>query len=93
MTTKRRIEKTVEMHEYYIIRSASGSLPALCVACSKGDAIMVAPEQAAAVAHVPVSMIHRWVEDGLVHYKKEPNGSVIVCLKSLPSTGGQVGED
>jgi len=46
---------------------------------------MVTPEQAAAVTHVPERMIYRWVESGLVHYREEPNGSISVCVKSLPS--------
>jgi hypothetical protein len=88
----RRTEKTVEIHEFYVVRTASGSLPALCPECSTADSIMVAPEQVAAVTHVPVRMIYRWVETGLIHYKEEPNGSLIVCLKSLPSSSIQVGE-
>ncbi|MFY9555407.1 MAG: hypothetical protein WAV47_11915 [Blastocatellia bacterium] len=83
MAKTRKTEKAVEIHEFYIIRSASGSLPALCVECSTCDAIMVAPEQAAAVAHVPVQMIYRWVETEAVHYKRGLNGSLMVCLKSL----------
>lgn len=87
----RRTEKTVEIHEFYVIRTASGSLPALCGACAAGDAIMVAPEQAAAVAHVPPRMIYRWVEAGAVHYQEGADGSLTVCLKSLPAASGQVG--
>ena len=90
MAKTRKTEKAVEIHEFYVIRSRSGSLPALCVECSTGDAIMIPPEQAAAVAHVPVRMIYRWVETGVIHYKEEPNGSLIVCVKSLPATGNQV---
>ena len=90
MSNTRRTEKTVEIHEFYVIRTASGSLPALCVECSTGDAIMIPPEHAAAVAHVPVRMIYRWVETGVIHYKEAPNGSLIVCVKSLPATGNQV---
>ena len=86
----RRAEKMVEIHEFYVIRSASGSLAALCVDCSTGDAIMVAPEQAAVMAQVPVRMIYRWVETGRIHYKEGSNGSIIVCVKSLPTTGNQV---
>jgi hypothetical protein len=89
----RRTEKTVEIHEFYVVRSASGSLPAVCLECSTGDSFMIAPEQAAPVAHVPVRMIYRWVESGLIHYKEEPNGSLIVCLKSLSATGSQIEED
>jgi len=89
----RRTEKTVEIHEFYIIRPASGSLPTLCGACAEGDAIMVAPEQAAAVAQVTVRMIYRWVETGAIHYQEAGDGSLAVCVKSLLTTASQVGED
>lgn len=92
MGTRRRTEKTVEIHELYIIRSASGSLPALCVECSTADSIMIAPEQAAVVAQVPPRIIYRWVEAGVIHYKEEPNGSLTVCVRSLPATGNQARE-
>jgi len=29
----------------------------------------------------------------VIHYKEGANGSLIVCLKSLPTTGDQVTED
>jgi len=81
---KRRSEKTVEIHEFYFMRSANGSLPTLCVECSTGEGIMVTPEQAAVVARVPVRTIYRWVESGLIHYQEAAHNSLIVCLKSLP---------
>lgn len=93
MAKTRRTEKTVEIHEFYVVRTASGSLPALCPECSTADSIMVAPEQAAALAHVSVRVLYRWVETGLIHYKEGRDGSVIVCLKSLPATSNQIGED
>lgn len=92
MAKTRKTEKTVEIHEFYIVRSASGSLPALCGECAAGDAIMIAPEQAAAVAHVPARTIYRWVEAGMVHYQAQSDGSLTVCLKSLPASGRQIGE-
>jgi len=79
----RRTEKTVEIHEFYAIRTASGSLPALCADCPTGDAIMLAPEQATVLAHIPTRMIYRLVETGAIHYRDTPNGSVIVCVRSL----------
>jgi len=88
-----RTEKAVELHEFYIVRSRSGSFPALCLECSTGDAIMVAPEQAAVLAQVPVRLIYRWVETEVIHFKEGPNGSLTVCLKSLPTMGNQVRED
>jgi hypothetical protein len=88
----RKSEKTFEMHEFYVIRTGSGSLPALCAECATGDAIIVAPEQAAAVAHVAVRTIYRWVELGVVHYKEGPEGSLAVCLKSLAAAAHQLGQ-
>jgi len=85
----RKTEKSVEIHEFYVIRT-SGSLPALCRECGTGDAIMVAAEQAAVVARVPVRMIYRWVETAVIHFKEAPDGSIMVCLKSLPATTNQV---
>lgn len=87
MAKKRRTEKTVEIHEVYVIRQTSGSLPALCGECPAGDSVMVAPEQAAVITAVPVRTIYRRVETRMIHYKEAPDGSLIVCLKSL-SDGG-----
>ena len=89
MAKTRKTEKSVEIHEFYVIRT-SGSLPALCGECGTGDAIMVAAEQAAAVASVPVRLIYRWVETAVIHYKEAPDGSIMVCLKSLPVRVNQV---
>ena len=83
MKKTRRTEKTVEIHEIYAIRTASGSLPALCAECPQGDAIMLAPDHAAVLTHVPIRMIYRLVETGSIHYREEPNGSVVVCVRSL----------
>src|SRR5215216_3866643 len=84
---RRRTEKTVEIHEVYVFRQTSGPLPALCVECPTGDALMVAPEHAAVIAAVPVRTIYRWVETKMIHYKEAPDGSLTVCVKSLPICG------
>ena len=89
MSKTRRIKKTVEIHEFYAIRTASGSLPALCPDCPTGDAIMLAPEQASVLAHVPTRMIYRWFETGVIHYREAPDGSLLVCLKSLAAAATQ----
>lgn len=83
MAKTRKTERAVEIHEFYVIRSSSGSLPALCGQCSSGDAFMVAPEQAAAITHVPLRIIYRLIETGTVHYREGPGGALVVCLKSL----------
>ena len=90
MKKTRRTEKTVEIHEVYAIRTASGSLPALCAECSTGDAIMLAPDHAALLSHVPTRMIYRLVETGSIHYREEPHGSLVVCVRSLVESRNQV---
>ena len=86
----RRTEKTVEIHEIYAIRTASGSLPALCAECSTGDAIMLAPDHAAVLSHVPTRMIYRLVETGSIHYRETPNGSLVVCVRTLVAARNQI---
>ena len=87
MKKTRRTERTVEIHEFYAIRTASGSLPALCADCSTGDAIMLPPDHAALLSHVPTRTIYRLVEAGSIHYREMPNGSLIVCVRSLVAAG------
>lgn len=89
MGKTRKTEKAVEIHEFYVVRTTSGALPALCEECSRGDAYMFAPEQAAAVTQVALRDIYRAVETGSVHYKERTDGSLVVCLKSLAVTRNQ----
>ena len=93
VTKNRKTEKAVEIHEFYVVRTASGSLPAICEECSEGGAFMVAPEQAALVTHIPLRAIYRWIESALVHFRETPNGSLIVCLRSLTDTRNQITDD
>ena len=85
MAKSKRTEKTFEIHEFYVIRTASGSLPALCAECSTSDSIMLSPEQAASIRGVPVRTIYRWVESKLIHYRETPERSLTVCMRSLAS--------
>ena len=83
MAKNRRTEKMVEIHEVFVIRQTSGSLPALCAECPAGDSIMVAPEQASVITAIPARTIYRRVETRMIHYREAPDGSLIVCVKSL----------
>ena len=93
VTKDRKTEKQVEIHEFYVVRTTSGSLPALCAECSAGDAFMVSPEQASTVTQVPPRTIYRWIESASVHFRETPNGSVLVCLRSLTAVRNQMAED
>lgn len=81
----RRKEERIEIHERLIVRTASGSPPALCDHCSVRDAIMLSPEQASAVTGIPERQIYQWVETAAIHYKEASNGKLTVCLKTLIS--------
>lgn len=83
MARTHRSEKLLEIHALYVIKAATGSVSERCVECATGDASMVVPQRAAAVVHVPVWVIYRWVELGTVHYKEGADGSLTICLKSL----------
>jgi len=93
VTKNRQTEKAVEIHEFYVVRTTSGALPALCDECSVGGAFLVTPEQAALVTHIPLRAIYRSIESALVHFREMPNGSVIVCLRSLTTTRHQIIDD
>jgi hypothetical protein len=84
---KRRKEETIEIHERLIVRTASGSLPALCDACSAGDAILLSPERASALTSISTRLIYRWVEAGTIHYREAANGKLTVCVKTLLVAG------
>ena len=80
----------VEIHEYYVIKSVSGSLPALCTECETNDAVMISPEQAAILKQVPVRAIYRQVELGAIHYKEASDGAITICTRSLGAKGSQL---
>jgi hypothetical protein len=88
----RRTEKTVEIHEFYAIRTPSGSLPALCADCPAPGAIMLPPDHAALLSHVPTRTIYRLIETGSIHYREATNGSLIVCVSSLVAARNQESE-
>lgn len=81
----RRKEERIEIHERLIVRTPSGSPPALCDECSARDAIMLSPEHAATVTGITERLIYQWVEAGAIHYKEAPNGKLTVCIRTLIS--------
>jgi predicted site-specific integrase-resolvase len=44
---------------------------------------MVAPDEAAAIAHVSPRTIYRWSEIGSVHFAETPESLLLVCRESL----------
>jgi hypothetical protein len=80
---KKRREERIEIHERLVVRTTSGSFPALCQKCRAGDAIMLSPEQACTVTGVPARLIYQMVEAGSIHYREVGNGKLIVCIKTI----------
>jgi hypothetical protein len=85
---RRTKEERIEIHERLIVRTASGSLPALCERCLSQDAILLSPEQAAVLTGIPARLIYRCVEAGTIHYIEAANGKLTVCVKTLLAAQG-----
>jgi hypothetical protein len=83
-----RTEITIEVEEVIQGSSQSRRLPQeWCPACGT-QAVLVSPEQAAAIAGVSVRKINRWVETGIIHFLETNDGLLLVCVHSL----GQIPE-
>ena len=86
MSTKKRIEITVETDRLWFIRRRPSSLPAMsvcCARCPEPSEMVTAPE-AAAVAGVDSRMIYLWVAAEALHFTETPEGLLLICLNSLP---------
>lgn len=80
---KKRREERIEIHERLIIRTTSGSFPALCEKCRASDAILLSPDQASTVTGMPTRLIYQLVEAASIHYREVGNGKIIVCVKTI----------
>ena len=80
---KKRREERIEIHERLIVRTTSGSFPALCEKCRASDAILLSPEQASTVTGLPARLIYQLVEAGSIHYREVASGKLIVCVRTI----------
>ncbi len=78
---KRRTEVTFER----VVRSTHPVESASHVFCNfcGGQAVMVAPEEAALLAGVGVRAIYRAIEEGHIHFFESAGGAIVVCLGSV----------
>ena len=89
---KKWTKTTTETHEIWIVRRGpyAWRAPNSCAACA-GPALMLAPEEASALAGLTTRAVYVLVESGRVHFDQRPNGMLFVCLASLAdATGGPV---
>ena len=78
----RTIEFTFETERRVISRTSSRSFVGFCAACA-AEVVMVTPDEAAAIARVSARTIYRWIETMKLHFAETPEGSLLVCLRSL----------
>lgn len=83
MSTKKRIEITVETDRFWFIRRRPSSLPVWCARCPEPSEMVTALE-AAMVAGVDTRMIYLWVAAEALHFIETPEGLLLICLNSLP---------
>jgi hypothetical protein len=82
--TRRRTETTVEAHEVWVVRGAGRAFAERCHECA-GRAVMLTPEDAATLTGITPRTLYRWVEAGRVHFREAADGSLLICLASLPA--------
>jgi hypothetical protein len=76
-----RTEITIEVEEVIQAGGQSRRLPQeWCPACGT-QAVLVSPQQAAAIAGVSVRKINSWVETGII--LETNDGLLLVCVHSL----------
>ncbi|HKP86131.1 MAG TPA: hypothetical protein VJZ26_08545 [Blastocatellia bacterium] len=78
----KRTEITIETDQVLVIRRRRKTLRTWCAACAR-KVVMVTADEAAAVAHVSLRTLYRWVESCTVHFTETQEGLLFVCLDSL----------
>lgn len=51
---------------------------------------MITPDEAATILSCSTRTIYSWVEAAKIHFSEQPEGSLLVCLDSLPADRGFV---
>ena len=75
-------EITVETERLLIIRRRYQAVEEWCDGCGE-LALMIRPDQAAAVTGHTLRAIFIDIENGRLHFRESPDGLVLVCLNSL----------
>jgi hypothetical protein len=78
----KKTEIAIETKELIRVVGHRQPARAWCSACSS-EALMVTPQQAAAIAGLSVRAVNRRVEANRVHFLETPEGLLLVCVNSL----------
>lgn len=81
-TSKRTFEFTVEKSESYTIQRTFRITALWCRNCGY-ETRMSRPEDAARITGISTRKIYTQIEDGKAHFTESPDGSLMVCLRSL----------
>jgi hypothetical protein len=81
--SQKRTETIVETHEVWIIRRPGKIAQERCPICPV-PALMFTPEDASRLSNMTPRMIYRLVEAGQTHFREIENGSLLICVASLP---------
>ena len=81
-------EITVETERLLIIRRRYQAVEEWCTGCGE-MALMIRPDQAAAVSGKTLRAIFSEIEIGRLHFRESHDGLVLVCLTSLLDMTGQ----
>jgi hypothetical protein len=73
---------TFEARERMVIRHSARRPVAWCERCC-ADALMVTPNEAAALSRTDARAIFRGVEAGQIHFIESEGGALLVCSNSL----------
>ena len=68
-----------------------------CKICTPKIGLMVSPEAAATITGVPMRRLFKLLEAGLIHFRENNNGAVLICVHSIDhcdvDAGFRLGDD
>jgi hypothetical protein len=82
---KRRVEINIERTRVFVKGGLSSPTRVLCETCG-GQARMVTVDEAAAAVGLTRAAISYRIKAGEVHFRRAPEGLLLVCLNSVLET-------
>ncbi|MBC7929896.1 MAG: hypothetical protein H7Z38_04940 [Rubrivivax sp.] len=86
MTKTRRITIFASSEQTLAVRRTPAARPSWCAVCA-ARAVMVTPDEAAALTRQSARDVYRLVEAGALHFT-EGQAGVLICLASLAAGSG-----
>lgn len=75
-------EITVETERLLVIRRRYQAVEDWCSECD-GLALLIRPDQAAAVSGKTLRALFAEIESGTLHFNEFPDGMILICLNTL----------